>query len=323
MKKMLFSLAAVVALSTGAANAADLRMPVKAPPPVIVTPWDIAFGSAITSDYVFRGITQSNHKPSVSAYFEPRYNISANFQLYAGLGGASISFPNRAAAEIDIYGGARATFGALALDVGGWYYWYPGGQCFNAAIAGECALNGNLPLNGNVIKKDLSFFEVYGKANYTFNDMFAVGANAYYTPSFLNSGADGVYASLTAKFTGPAMSSGLGWYVSGELGRQWLGTSDSFYGVNTILGNFSAGIPFADYTTWNVGVGLTYKVFTLDLRYSGTDLSKGECNAFTGDHTATTAVTPTGINPGGIGSKWCGDVFMAKLSVDTSLAAIK
>jgi hypothetical protein len=28
------------------------------------------------SDYNFRGITQSNHKPSVAAYFEPRYNFS-------------------------------------------------------------------------------------------------------------------------------------------------------------------------------------------------------------------------------------------------------
>ena len=29
--------------------------------------YDIAFGSAVMSDYVFRGITQSNRKPSVAA----------------------------------------------------------------------------------------------------------------------------------------------------------------------------------------------------------------------------------------------------------------
>ena len=34
---------------------------------------------------MFRGITQSNHKPSVSAYFEPRYNVTKDLQLYAGL----------------------------------------------------------------------------------------------------------------------------------------------------------------------------------------------------------------------------------------------
>ncbi len=57
-------------------------------------------------------------RPSVAAYFEPRYNINPNLQLYAGISGESISFPNRAAAEIDLYGGIRPTFGPLALDFG-------------------------------------------------------------------------------------------------------------------------------------------------------------------------------------------------------------
>src|ERR1700709_948212 len=58
---------------TGVAFAADMKLKaVKAPPPVAFDPWDLAFGSAIMNDYVFRGITQSNHKPSVAAYFEPR-----------------------------------------------------------------------------------------------------------------------------------------------------------------------------------------------------------------------------------------------------------
>ena len=99
------------------------------PPPVAFDPWDIAFGAGITNDYIFRGITQSNHKPSVNAYFEPRYNVTKDFQLYVGLGGASISFPNRAAAEIDAYGGARLTVGQFAFDVGAWGYMYPGGTC--------------------------------------------------------------------------------------------------------------------------------------------------------------------------------------------------
>lgn len=53
--------------------------------------------------YNFRGITQSNHKPSVAAYLQPRYNINADLQAYVGLSGESISFPNRAAAEVDFY----------------------------------------------------------------------------------------------------------------------------------------------------------------------------------------------------------------------------
>ena len=53
------------------------------------------------------------------------------------------------------------------------------------------------------------------------------------------------------------------------------------------------GIPLPSYTTWNIGVGWTWKVFTVDLRYIDTNLSKANCNAFTGDHTA--AFGPAGV----------------------------
>ena len=133
MKKLVLSVLAVAALATPAL-AADLQVVTKAPPPPPPSPWDVAFGAALTSDYIFRGITQSNHRPSVAAYFEPRYNVDKDLQLYAGIGGESISFPNRAAAEIDFYAGIRPTFGPLAFDFGVWYYWYPGGQCFNDSL---------------------------------------------------------------------------------------------------------------------------------------------------------------------------------------------
>jgi hypothetical protein len=85
---------------------------------------------------------------------------------------------------------------------------------------------------------------------------------------------------------------------------------------------FPRGIPYKSYTTWDLGGGLTYKVFTLDFRYYDTDLNKGDCNAFTSDHTAI-GVSSTPINPGGPGSKWCGATFIVKLSVDTALSALK
>src|SRR5215471_18636283 len=132
MRKVILSAVAAVALATPAL-AADMK--VKAvPPPAPPSPWDVAFGAGISSEYIFRGISQSNHNPSVNAYFEPRYNVSPYLQLYAGVAGSSISFPNRAAAEIDGYGGIRPTFGPLALDFGAWYYWYPGGTCFNGSL---------------------------------------------------------------------------------------------------------------------------------------------------------------------------------------------
>jgi hypothetical protein len=327
MKKMVLA-AAMLAVTAGSAFAADLPLKAaKAPPPAAFDPWDLAFGSAIMNDYVFRGVTQSNHNPSGAAYFEPRYNINKDTQLYIGTSFESISFPNRAAAETDIYGGIRPTIGAFAFDFGVFGYLYPGGSCFNAAagpgsgIPGSslgCIQDGSLPFNGNVAKRSASFFEGYGKLNYTINDSWAVGINEYYSPNFLNLGAWGDYASVTAKYTAPATifgSSGVGMYVSGEFGRQWLGTSDSFYGTGpgTV---FAAGVPEPSYNTWNLGVGFTYKVFTLDVRYSDTNLSKASCNVFTSDYSTRNFnagfITPT--NPGGFGSSWCGAVGIVKLS---------
>jgi uncharacterized protein (TIGR02001 family) len=352
MKKVALLATALAMVVSGSALAADMRVKaLKAPPPPAFDPWDIAFGAGITNDYIFRGITQSNHKPSVNAYFEPRYNLTKDFQLYVGLGAASISFPNRAAAEVDAYGGARLTVGQFAFDVGAWGYLYPGGTCqygaanaFNGGttdaagvpLSAECLQNALV--NGNVLKKDVSFYEVYGKVNYTFNDNFSMGGNVYYTPSFLNSGAEGTYLSIVGKAIAPSTwfgTSGVGMYVSGEFGRQWLGTSDSFYGTGFtnpgFAGPFPNGINYADYNTWNIGIGFTYKVFTLDFRYSDTNLSKGDCNAFTSDYTARgningtnagTFITP--INPSGVGSNWCGAAGIVKLSADlTALTNLK
>jgi Bacterial protein of unknown function (Gcw_chp) len=165
----------------------------------LMTPWDIAFGAAIMSDYNFRGITQSNHRPAVTAYFEPRYNFNDSLQGYVGLSGESITFPNRAAAETDFYGGIRPTFGKLALDFGAWYYWYPDGKCFhNFALDCFPSLT-----NGNVVKADLSFWEAYGKAIYAVNDQFWFGGAAYWSPSVFNSGAEGTFLAGMANLSFP------------------------------------------------------------------------------------------------------------------------
>src|SRR5436853_5659991 len=199
MKKMVL-LATALALLSGSALAADMAVKaVKAPVPAPFDPWDIAFGSAIMNDYIFRGVTQSNHKPSVAAYFEPRYNVTKDVQLYIGSSFESISFPNRAAAEIDIYGGIRPTIGMFAFDFGLWGYIYPGGQCFGsqgATLQGNCAIfggntdfgepAGGLPINGNFAKKSASFYEGYAKVNVTLNDQFQSGLNEYYSQNFQN-----------------------------------------------------------------------------------------------------------------------------------------
>ena len=311
--------------STTSGWAADMKVLTKAPAtPAAASPWDIAFGAALMSDYNFRGITQSNHKPSAAAYFEPRYNFSNSLQGYLGVSGESIAFPNRAAAEVDFYAGIRTTFGKLVLDFGVWDYWYPGGECFNAAVPGACAAAGNLPVSGDVAKADLSFWEVYAKATYAFSDAFAAGASVFYSPSVQNSGADGTYLAGNARYTLPTpflfFPSSVGVFLSADIGHWFLGTTDAFYGV---VPAFPNGIPYKSYTNWDVGLGFTYKQFTLDLRYYDTDLGKGDCNAFTDAQNAGGVSNVTAINPGGAGTNWCGATFIAKLSIDLTSANLK
>ncbi len=205
MKKVVLSVVAALAVSAAVpAFAAD--MPVKAAkaaPAAEPSPWDIAFGAAIMNDYMFRGVTQSGHKPSVAAYFEPRYNINSNFQLYAGLSGESIKFANNAAAEIDFYGGVRPTFGPLAFDFGFWYYYYPGGNCY----AGHAwRRSGLLWPPGPEWQRRKSRSQASTKftaRSFTPRTDWAFGGNFYYSPNFLNTGAEGEYLSGTIKFTAP------------------------------------------------------------------------------------------------------------------------
>ena len=339
MKKKFLATMFAVACSASTAFAADMMVKAPVAPPPPPSPWDIAFGAGVYSDYVFRGISQSNHRPSVNAYFEPRYNVSENLQLYAGVGGWSIAFANRASAEIDLYGGIRPIFGKLAFDFGVWYYYYPGGQCFNGNVdffgntfGTDCAPNGSLPVSFNVIKRDLSFIEYFGKVAWTPTDTFAIGGAVYYNPDYLQFGTDGLFASGNLKLTAPSswMPAGTGLYVSGEVGRYWFGTTDSFYctaGAVAQCGSANAafpngtlypfGVPLPDYTTWNVGVGLTWSVFTVDVRYYDTNLSEGSCNVLTSDFTATfNPGNISAINPGGFGSKWCGQTYVISLKAD-------
>jgi uncharacterized protein (TIGR02001 family) len=267
------------------------------------------------SDYNFRGITQTAHHPSVAAYFEPRYNFHDDLQAYVGLSAESILFPNRAAGEMDFYGGIRPIFGKLALDFGAWYYWYPGGECFHNFILGCLP---SLP-NGNVIRADLSFSEIFGKATYAVNDQFSFGGSGYWSRSVLHSGAEGTFLAGTARYNLPTiLPKGIGWFISADVGHWFLGTSDNFRAVP----GFPGGIPFKSYTTWDAGLAFTWRQFTLDLRYYDTDLNKGDCNAFTSDHTAI-GVFSTPINPRGPGSSWCGATFIAKLSFDLTKNDLK
>src|SRR5262245_36682710 len=311
MNKLIVSVAAGLLGMATSAIAAD--MPVKGPRKAVeVSPWDIAFGGALMSDYNFRGISQSDRGPAVTAYVETRYNVNPSLQLYAGSQYWSVDLPTSPSCECDFYAGFRPTVGPLACDFGFIYYWYPRErQVFlTSAFPGGVATFVNTGIPWTV--SDTDYWEVYGKVTWdVIKDRFALGANFYYSPDWLGSGATGFYASGTAKltmgtFNFPTLVAPrqVGWYISGEIGHYSLGTTDPILG--------SVALP--DYWTWNLGVAFTHGVFTLDFRYYDTDLSKEECFTVTGDLRGLNG----GTNPIGQ-SKWCNPTFIVSTKFDLTV----
>jgi len=302
MNKLILSIVATASLWGSAAFAAD--MPVKAiPAPAPVTGWDWAFGGALMSDYNFRGISQSDRGASHTAYFETRYKVNDNWTFYAGSQYWGVDLPTHPSCECDFYGGVRPTFGPLAWDFGFIYYYYPRErQVFTDAAGAATFIPGTVWTLNNT-----DYWEVYGKVTWdVVANRFALGANVYYSPSWLHTGADGLYASATAKVTFQPFTVAareVGWYISGEFGHYWLGTTTEY----------PAGLNFAlvDYNTWNVGIAFTHKVFTLDLRYYDTDLTQAQCFTNTGDLRGLTG----GTNPAGT-SRWCSATFIVAGKID-------
>ena len=289
MKKTSIALLAL-ALTGGVASAADLgKKKAPAPAPVVVSPWDFTVGGGLTSNYLFRGISQSNNGPSVNANAELRYTFSDTWAAYVGTAGSSIKLTDQVPSptmELDAIGGVRGTFGAFSTDFGAIAYIYPNATTPNAVF----------PTNP-------TFYEGYAKLGYNITDTVSVGANAFYSPSFLDTGATGAYYSATAKWTLP-----MDFALSGELGRQYFGRTDSKHTNVAMVANFN----LPDYTYWNAGLSYSYKFATLDLRYHSTDLSKAKCADITG--TTNGSLTQ---------SKYCGSAVVGTLSFALSGKDIK
>ena len=301
MKTGILAAAALLAAAANA-TAADLgAMKAPAPAPTAGSPWDYAFGAGIRSDYNFRGISQSDRGPGVFTYGELRYNFAPNWQGYVNVTGASVKLATRPSMEIDVSAGIRPTFGPLAFDFGAMAYLYP-----RETMLQDVNLGGPPPLFA-LTPSNTDFFEVYGKATYTFNDMFSVGAGVYHSPNWLNLGATGTYVSGNAKINLPH-----GFAVSGELGRYFLGTTDLYLGA----------VNLPDYTYWNAGLSYKWKFATLDLRYHGTSANKNECWALTGDPRGASPLATIAGNGSGR-SRWCGDAFIATLQFDLEAKDIR
>lgn len=274
--KILGAVAAVVLAVPAIAADIPVKAPVgKAP---FLSNFDVAFGGALMTDYIFRGVSQSNGAASVGAYVEGQWTTSPGTVYYLGLAGASIKWPDantlsEPSMELDVYGGVRLTQGKWSYDLGIFYYHYPNETVF-----------------------DSEFLEFYAKAAYAVSDALTVGGAIYYSPDYLNYGKHSWYSSVNAKYTMKNT------YVSGELAYMAFES-----------GPTAGGVSIPDYLYWNVGIGWTWKQFTLDLRYHDTDMNAAACiNVWNAPGAAGTSTANT-----------CGSAWVAKLSFDTTVSAHK
>jgi uncharacterized protein (TIGR02001 family) len=281
---------AILALSfPSLGQAADAPAPAAQPaPPADTQPVSATFGFRYVTDYISRGISQTNHNPGAQGYLE--------FQMldglfYAGIAGEQVDLPNRPSMEMDFSAGIRPTFGAWSFDLGYLFYNYPG----------ERALIG--PEGTIYTANNADYYEFAGKAAYAVNDALTVGFNAYYSPSYFGTHAPGTYISGIAKYVIPEGLFGVmpsGFLLSAEVGHYFIGTTRASFGRFNL----------PDYTYGNVGIAYTAKNFTLDVRYHDTSMNKVECGVITAD--------PRGIANGSFTSGWCGKAVVATLSFDVS-----
>ena len=93
----------------------------------------VAANAGLFSQYVFRGLAQTNEGPAFQGGFDYSY-ASGTATPYAGVWGSNISWLQdssvylRSNLELDFYGGIRGKLGKsqLSWDVGYLFYWYPG-----------------------------------------------------------------------------------------------------------------------------------------------------------------------------------------------------
>ncbi|MEI8143934.1 MAG: TorF family putative porin [Alphaproteobacteria bacterium] len=247
------------------------------------SPWDFAIGGKITSDYNFRGISQSARQPNLQLYGELRYDW-----LYAGAWAYTTRLPSRPLAEIDLYVGIRPKVGPVTLDLGAMYYLYPNERQFQ------------FPAGTIWTPSDTDFWEAYFRPRWEVNSTLTIGANTAYAPNWLRSGASGTIATAVATVSLPNNFS-----ISGEVGRYWFGRNLPIYG----------GIKLPDFTLWNVGLSYTWNQLTFDVRYHGTDASPERCFLLTSDQ--------RGVTTGSGRSNWCGHAFIASVSFDTTWNTFK
>lgn len=89
--------------------------------------WSGSGNVSVVSDYVFRGITQTQGKATVQATVDLAHKNGAYVGAFAS-GVSWAAYNNGDKLEIDLYGGYKCPMGDANLDIGLVTYWFPGAQ---------------------------------------------------------------------------------------------------------------------------------------------------------------------------------------------------
>lgn len=209
------------------------------------SPHQFSANVALTTDYRFRGISQTTEDPALQGGFDYSYTP---FGFYAGVWASNLDFgedttlvKDTADLEIDYYAGFSGEFAVgngLGWDVGALYYSYPGSDT-------------------GMLGADYDYWEVYGSLSYDFGKA-AVSAGFAYSPDYFFESGDSVYYYGEVEVPLPH-----DFALAGHVGHQEIDDNAQF------------GTP--DYTDWKIGISRSIGHFTFDVSYVDTDLSNGEC----------------------------------------------
>ena len=166
--------------------------------------FELSATAALTSDYVFRGLSQTSQEPAIQGSFDASYGI-----FYAGVWASNIDFGNNI--EIDWYGGIASDWNGLGYDVGAIWYTYPGS-------------------NGG-----LDYVEIKTGLSYGFGDNFTAGITNYWAPDLLG-GSNAL--EVGGEYTFGQWFNFFDPSVSGLIGWQWFDQAQdyTFWNVGLTLG---------------------------------------------------------------------------------------
>ncbi len=112
MKKSFLTIAVAAALSTTSVTYAEEDVV------------SISGNVALSSNYIWRGQTQTNDEPALSGGFD----LAHDSGLYLGVWGSNVDFGTDDNMELDYYGGISGETGPVGYDLGYIAYKYPGGS---------------------------------------------------------------------------------------------------------------------------------------------------------------------------------------------------